>query len=307
MSISSRIKHIQNILNISDKRLSMILNLSPGRVSQKFKADVWDSLEELKMIAKSTGYELDWIVTGQGKDLDLGDPTPMDVLEREAQEQQDLEDYEAKRNGYVRVDSLEELGYVQEDKASYMAGKKIRTVAVTVDKSGKELITYVPVRAQAGYTNGFADGEFLEKLPAFSLPILKEGSYRMFEVNGDSMLQLGGGGLHDGDIVIAQYVEDFYSIRDNRVYVIVSTEGVVVKRVLNRLTEKHNMVLVCNSDNKNGNYPAIILRPHQLLEVWELKAFISKQLSFSTDLWNMINDLQVQQALMQEKLNDMGR
>jgi hypothetical protein len=77
--------------------------------------------------------------------------------------------------------------------------------------------------------------------------------------------------------------------------------------LLNRLLEKDNSVLVCNSDNKNGQYPAIILRPHQLLEVWELKAFISKQLSFSTDLWTMLNDLQVQQALMSEKLKEMGK
>ncbi len=124
----------------------------------------------------------------------------------------------------------------------------------------------------------------------------------MFEVDGDSMLQMGGGGLHDGDIVIAQYVEDITSMRDNRVYVVISREGVVVKRCLNRLKEMENPILVCKSDNKNGQYPDIIIRPHEIIEVWELKAFISKQLSFATDIWQTLNDVQVQMALMDDKI-----
>ena len=55
----------------------------------------------------------------------------------------------------------------------------------------------------------------------------------MFQVSGESMLQLGGGGLHDGDIVIGQYLEDIFSLRDNRVYVIISTEVETFCLVLN--------------------------------------------------------------------------
>jgi phage repressor protein C with HTH and peptisase S24 domain len=195
------------------------------------------------------------------------------------------------------------IGVVQEIKENYqLSGKQIRLLTVTVDKTGKELIAYVPVKAQAGYQKGFGDPDFVGHLPAFNLPILKEGTYRMFQVDGNSMLQMGGGGLHDGDIVIAQYVEDILSLRDNRVYVVVSTEGVLVKRCINRL-KTEDQVLICNSDNKSGMYPPIVLHPHEILEVWELKAYISRQLSFSTDLWELLGDLQAQQAILQEKVN----
>ncbi len=130
----------------------------------------------------------------------------------------------------------------------------------------------------------------------------------MFQVDGDSMLQLGGGGLHDGDIVIAQYTEDILSIRDNRVYVIVSVDGIFVKRCLNRLKEQQNPLLVCNSDNKNGQHPPRILHAHEILEVWELKAFYKQDSSsFNTDLWQVLSDLQFQQAVMNDKIKDLEK
>lgn len=187
-----------------------------------------------------------------------------------------------------------------------MLGYQIRTLSIVVDKEGNELIPFVPVKAQAGYTKGFGDDIFLGTLQTFSIPNLRNGTYRMFEVDGDSMLQITGGGLHDGDIVIAQYLENFYDVRDNRVYVVVSKEGIVIKRLINRL-RSDNPVIVCKSDNKSGAYPDFLLRPEDLYEIWELKAYISKQLSFNTDLWQMLSEMQTQQALLAEKLSNLEK
>jgi len=198
-------------------------------------------------------------------------------------------------------------GMSRKEEQEFLAGKNIRPVMVTVNSSGKELITYVPVKAQAGYKRGFGDPSFIETLPAFNLPvnIAGAGTFRMFQVDGNSMLQIGGGGLHDGDIVIAEYVEDIFTLKDNRVYVVVSTDGILVKRCINRLKNEENRVLICNSDNKNGEYPAIVLHPHEILEVWELKAFISRQLSFNTDLWETLSELQAQQVMLGEKVKHL--
>ncbi|MFN7706335.1 MAG: helix-turn-helix transcriptional regulator, partial [Chryseotalea sp.] len=152
----------------------------------------------------------------------------------------------------------------------------------------------------------FGDEKFIGTLQSFSIPNLRSGTYRMFEVNGDSMLQITGGGLHDGDIVIAQYLENFYDVRDNRVYVVVSKEGIVIKRLINRLRNE-NPVIVCKSYNKGGAYPDFLLRPEDLFEIWELKAYISKQLSFNTDLWQMLSDMQAQQAVLAEKLANLEK
>lgn len=265
MSISERIRLVLDRKKIPDQDLAQMLDLTPQRISQKFKENKW-TIIEVQDIAETTGYRFEWLATGNGAET-------------------------------------EEVVDVAEPPTEYLTGKTVRPITVTVDRHGVELISYVPVKAQAGYMRGFGDARYLEKLPAFSLPNFNDkGTHRMFQVDGDSMLQLGGGGLHDGDIVIAQYVEDIFSLRDNRVYVVVSTEGLVVKRVINRLTTS-DKVLVLKSDNKSGAYPDKLLHPHEILEVWELKAFISRQLGFSTDLWEIINDLQVKQAILAERLD----
>jgi phage repressor protein C with HTH and peptisase S24 domain len=192
---------------------------------------------------------------------------------------------------------------IGESDIEYLKGKNVRPLTVTVDRSGNELITYVPVKAQAGYRRGYGDPQYIQKLPAFSLPILisQSSTHRMFQVDGNSMRQIGGGGLNDGDVVIAAYVEDVFTIKDNRVYVFVTTEGLLIKRIFNRLTTP-DKVVVLNSDNKSGEYGPIILHPHEILEVWEYKAHISKQLPFSVDLWEALTELQAKQSILEDQV-----
>jgi transcriptional regulator with XRE-family HTH domain len=282
---NSRLKKALKDAKISQEKLGEALGISSQAVSERLNKDQdVDSIEFVTAVATLTDYRPEWLLTGSGAKRKTDIPQ--------------IGDGEVIHIGNVK----EPRNQVRENEMDYMKGKIIRPITVVVDRSGKELIPYVAYRAQAGYTKGYGDSQYLEKLPAFALPIMKDNAtYRMFEVHGDSMLQIGGGGLHDGDVVIAQYVEDFFAMRDNRVYVVVCESGVIVKRCLNRLKEKEP-VLVCNSDNKNGNFKPIIVRPHEIIEVWELKSFISRQLSFSTDLWTMINDLQVQQARLAEKV-----
>lgn len=268
MSRNQRIKDALRAKGISQERLAERLKISQGAVGKQLnKTEDIDSIGFIEAVAELTGRSRDYLIHGR-------------------------EDAEISSSPVV-VDDAAAL--------ERLKGEQIRPVAVTVDRAGRELISYVPVKAQAGYRRGFGDPHYIEKLPAYSLPINIQGTFRMFQVDGNSMRQLGGGGLHDGDIVIAQYVEDVTSIKDGRVYVIVSSEGVIVKRCINRLLTP-DRVLVANSDNKNGDYPPIILHPHEILEVWELKAFISKQLSLATDLWDVLNDMQVKMALMDDEL-----
>jgi len=190
----------------------------------------------------------------------------------------------------------------------YLKGSVIRPITVVVNPEGKEMISYVPIKAQAGYKRGFDDPEFMEKLPAFSLPALaKDATYRMFQVSGDSMTQLGGKGLRDGDIVIAQYVDDVISgVRDNRVYVIVGPEGVVIKRCINRL-KFSDPILLLSSDNKNGLHKTKSLRPNEIKEVWEAKKVISSDFSFDTNLFQMLGDFQADMEILKEKVTKLEK
>lgn len=150
---------------------------------------------------------------------------------------------------------------------SYERGKDV--LVVTVDTEQKHNIEFVPVKAAAGYLNGYADMEYVKELPLFSLPNLKQGTYRAFEISGDSMLP-----LMPGSIVVGEYVENLKHIKNGKTYILVTErEGIVYKRVFNYLDENGSLFLV--SDNRQ--YAPYQLRGEDVLEAWAAKAYISVQ------------------------------
>ncbi|HCZ35640.1 MAG TPA: transcriptional regulator [Cytophagales bacterium] len=150
---------------------------------------------------------------------------------------------------------------------SYERGKDV--LVVTVDAEQKHNIEFVPMKAAAGYLNGYADMEYVKELPLFSLPNLKQGTYRAFEISGDSMLP-----LMPGSIVVGEYVENLKHIKNGKTYILVTErEGIVYKRVFNYLDENGSLFLV--SDNRQ--YAPYQLRGEDVLEAWAAKAYISVQ------------------------------
>lgn len=142
-------------------------------------------------------------------------------------------------------------------------------VVVTVDAAERDNIEFVPLKAAAGYLNGYADVEYVKELPHFNLPILKQGTYRAFEISGDSMLP-----LLPGTIVIGELVDDLRNIKSGKTYVLITQrEGIVYKRVFNYLEENGTLFLV--SDNRQ--YAPYQLSGTDVMEVWMAKAYISVQ------------------------------
>ena len=152
-------------------------------------------------------------------------------------------------------------------KIDYKRGKEV--LVVSVDGNDKENIELVPHKAAAGYLNGYADTEFVKELPRFSLPILKHGTYRAFEISGDSMLP-----IMPGTIIIGEYVEDLKNLKSGKTYILVTDrEGIVYKRVFNYLDENGKLFLV--SDNRQ--YAPFQINGEEVLEAWSAKAYISVQ------------------------------
>lgn len=145
-------------------------------------------------------------------------------------------------------------------------GKKLRVLAITVDKNERENIQLVPQKAAAGYLNGYADPEFIDDLPKFNLPNLPQGTYRAFEISGDSMLP-----LNPGTIIIGEYVENWSAIKNGKTYIIVTeTEGVVYKRVY--LQDKTNTLRLLSD---NPAYSPYEVKLGDVLEIWASRAYIS--------------------------------
>ena len=142
-------------------------------------------------------------------------------------------------------------------------------LVITVDDHNRDNIELVPQKAAAGYLNGYADPEYIRELPRFKLPILNHGTYRAFEITGDSMLP-----ILPGTIVIGEWVENFQDLKNGKSYVLVThREGIVYKRVFNYLQENGKLFLV--SDNRQ--YSPYQIDASEIIEAWSAKAYISVQ------------------------------
>ena len=158
---------------------------------------------------------------------------------------------------------------------------------ITVKEDGEENISFVGVKARAGYLNGYGDLDYIENLPSFSMPMLNNGTYRCFEVQGNSMVTT----LYDGDVIFGKYVDDLRNIIDGRIYIIVSkNDGVVVKRVINRIQESGKLIL--KSDNTNGNYPTYTVPVEDVVEVWYASMYASRQMPDPVDIFERMHALE---------------
>jgi len=117
------------------------------------------------------------------------------------------------------------VGISKGQKATEIVTSPARTLITTVDKSGKDNIVLVPIKAQAGYLQGAQQTEYIEHLPAFWIPGLNHGTFRAFEVSGYSMLA-DRTGFFPGDIVVGEYVERLEDIKDGFVYILVNNAGI---------------------------------------------------------------------------------
>jgi SOS-response transcriptional repressor LexA len=92
------------------------------------------------------------------------------------------------------------------------------------------------------------------------------GAYRAFEIADDSMLP-----ITSGTTIVGRYVDDWATIKDGTPCVVVSKEGIVFKRVYNKLQEHSQLTL--HSDNPA--FSPYDVKTEDVFEVWEAKSYIS--------------------------------
>ena len=170
----------------------------------------------------------------------------------------------------IPIDTLvqQDLSAPEQHAVSRATGSQLRVLSVTVSDEGEEQVQWVPQKAAAGYLNGYADPEYIQELPQFRLPNLpRGGTFRAFEISGDSMLP-----LQSGTIVVGKYIDDWRDIKSGNTYILLTDkEGIVYKRVFNYVEESQKLFLV--SDNRS--YAPYEVPIDDVLEVWSAQAFIS--------------------------------
>lgn len=168
---------------------------------------------------------------------------------------------------------------------------------ITVDAHNKDNIVLVPQKLQAGYLQGYDNPNFIKDLPTYRMPSLNNGTFRMFEVEGNSMFPT----LPNKSFVVGQFVENWITdIKDNQIYAIISNEmeDGLIKRCINRIAKYNN--LICKSDNRR-NFPTQNIDPSSIKEIWEIKLHLNFQLPDPADVYERINDLEAE--MQQLKLN----
>jgi transcriptional regulator with XRE-family HTH domain len=160
-------------------------------------------------------------------------------------------------------------------------------------------IQLVPVKAAAGYLAGYADPEFLDELNTFTLPMLAPGTYRAFEIVGDSMLP-----TTSGSVIVGEKVDDLEEIKSNHTYIVVSrNEGIVYKRVIKNNKSRTKLTLVSD----NTSYQPYNVNSDDVIEVWKATMIISKantqQRWDVNQLANLVSNLQDQVSTLKKKMN----
>lgn len=155
------------------------------------------------------------------------------------------------------------LSELSDTKGSYLARRRAQKLA-----AGTAEISFVPVKAAAGYLAGHSDPEYIDELNTFTLPMLSPGSYRAFEIVGDSMLP-----TPSGSIIIGEMTASLDDIKSNQTYIVVSrNEGIVYKRILKNGKAKGKLTLVSD----NTAYQPYSVNASDVLEIWKATMVISK-------------------------------
>jgi transcriptional regulator with XRE-family HTH domain len=186
---------------------------------------------------------------------------------------------------------LKDLG---DTKGSYLAKRRAQKLA-----AGTHEIQFVPVKAAAGYLAGYADPEFIDELNTFTLPMLAPGSYRAFEIMGDSMLP-----TPSGSVIVAEKVDDLNEIKNNNTYIVISrNEGIVYKRMMKNNRSKNKITLLSD----NPDYQPYNINADDVLEVWKASLIMSKantqQRWDVNQLANVVSTLQEQVSSLKKRMN----
>jgi DNA-binding XRE family transcriptional regulator len=184
----------------------------------------------------------------------------------------------------VSIDDL--IAYnLEHHNPDYQSKDGLKVLAISVDSENNSNIELVETRASAGYLDSCSDPEYIKDLPKIHFPNIPQGTYRGFQINGDSMLP-----LESGTVIISSYLEKLTDIKDDKTYIIVSkSEGVVYKRVKNLQKEKKILLI-----SDNSLYMPYKIDYSEVAEVWQHYA----HLSFS-DMKLAVN------SAMDEKITDM--
>lgn len=153
------------------------------------------------------------------------------------------------------------------------------TDATSLDEASpidEPIILRVPLvsqYAQAGYLCGYADAAYMATLPTIPYIVDHEaqGHYVAFEVKGDSMNDGTEDAILEGDRLLCREIMP-HLWADSKLhirkwdFVIVHTEGILVKRIINHDVENHTITI----HSLNSMYPDKVINLSDVKQIFNV-------------------------------------
>ena len=166
------------------------------------------------------------------------------------------------------------------------------------DEKDQNLIPLVRNEARAGYLEKHFERSYLETLDIYKIPGFEKGDYRMFEIEGDSMIPT----LYPHEVVIGERVE-LDKLENGHLVVLISKDGIIAKRVYPK-DSKRGKYLV-KSDNIT--YKAYDIPKDDILEAWTIKGKVTTEFSSVNDHYFKINAMEKDIASLKDDIKSIAK
>ena len=184
----------------------------------------------------------------------------------------------------IKKYNIDPLWLYGESEQMHSKVRKIEVLpkVILVDSDENENVLMVNAKAAAGYPSNLSNHQWYSSLHAFHIPLpsFKGVSIRAFQVEGHSMLPI----LKPNDWVFGKAILHLESIKEGDVYVVVSHDSVLVKRVYHK--DAQNILLI----SENSQYPDIIMNKNKVQEMWNFASKMSFDLEQKEGRLTAIND-----------------
>lgn len=161
-----------------------------------------------------------------------------------------------------------------QQKSLPLQGSSEKVFPILVDNNNRELISIVPIYAQAGYMRGYEDPEFIRSLPLTYDDGHDDGTYRDFEIKGDSMENY----FFERDAIRAKYLPETYwdkRLHIGQLFVILhKTDGIVFKQLVDHNVSTGNLTL----HSFNDYYEDYQVNLRDVQQLWYYTEYRSRRL-----------------------------
>lgn len=162
-------------------------------------------------------------------------------------------------------------------------------------------VPMIKADARAGYLDHEGSAAYLDTLERYRLPNFEGAKgYRIFGVEGDSMIPT----FFPGDNIMCQELDQWKSIHEDTLAVVVSADEIVIKRV--SYFDSAEGAIILRSDNPS--YKPHMLEIREVREIWSVSARITTTLDHAVLLTNQkVSKLESDLGEVREQLIELRR